>query len=119
MAKHYIITDNTGRILRGFSDDFEHPDSSAICINEDGGRHFELNGVVNPPMTDYSGVPLYKLDGGKVVARTQEELDADKPVIVQVPTFEERLASVEELVNGTPSYGELLEAVNVLLGETP
>lgn len=119
MAKHYIITDEQGRVLRGFTDDFERPESGAICICEDGGRHFELNGVINPPMTDYNGVPLYKLDGGKVVERTRQELDADKPVVVPVPTIEERLASVEELVNGTPSYGELLEAVNVLLGETP
>lgn len=119
MAKHYIITDESGRILRGFSDDFEQPDASAICINEDGGRHFELNGVINPPMTDYDGVPLYKYGGEQVVARTQEELDADKPVIVPAPTIDERLAAVEAVVNGTPSYGELLAAVNLLLGETP
>ena len=35
----------------------------------------------------------------------------------RVPTIEERLAQMEELVKGTPSYGELLEAVNILLGE--
>ena len=119
MAKHYIVTDEAGRILRGFSDDFEQPTDGAICINEDGGRHFELNGVVNPPMTDYNGVPLYKLIAEKVIERTQEELDADKPIVTPSPSFEERLAAVEELVKGTPSYGELLEAVNVLLGETP
>lgn len=117
MAKHYIITDEVGRILRGFSDDFEQPTAGAICINEDGGRHFELNGVINPPMTDYNGLPLYCFDGKKVVARTQEELDADKTAIVPAPTIDERLAAVEAVVQGTPSYGELLEAVNILLGE--
>ena len=107
MAKHYILTDESGRIMRGFSDDFEQPDTSAICINEDGGRHFELNGVINPPMTDYNGTPLYKLDGGKVVARTQEELDADKPAetpAITTPTIEDRTAALEsallELVLG-------------------
>jgi len=30
-------------------------------------------------------------------------------------TLEDRLAKVETLVSGTPSYGELLEAVNLLL----
>lgn len=45
MAKHYVISNDAGHILRGFSDDFEQPDAKAICINEDGGRHFELNGV--------------------------------------------------------------------------
>ena len=65
MAKHYIVIDQQNRVLRGFSDDFEQPDESAICINEDGGRHFELNGVINPPMVDMFGVPLYKFDGKK------------------------------------------------------
>ena len=119
MAKHYILTDESGRIVRGFSDDFEQPTDGAICINEDGGRHFELDGVINPPMTDYNGVPLYSFDGGKVVERTKLQLEADKPAVISVPTIDERLTQVEELVKGTPSYGELLEAVNVLLGETP
>ena len=106
MAKHYIITDETGRILRGFSDDFEQPDASAICINEDGGRHFELDGVINPPMTDYNGTPLYKFDGKLVIERTKLELDADKPVLVPVPapSIEERTSALEsallELVLG-------------------
>lgn len=117
MAKHYIITDEIGRIVRGFSDDFEQPDASAICICEDGGRHFELNGVINPSLTDYNGVPLYKFYGDRVVERTKEELDADKPVVVPMPTIDERLAEFEAIVKGTPSYGELLEAVNILLGE--
>jgi len=119
MAKHFIITDDVGRVLRGFSDDFEQPEASAICICEDGGRHFELNGVINPPMTDYNGTPLYSFDGGKVITRTKLQLEADKPVVVPIPTLDERLAAVEAVVKGTPSYGELLEAVNILLGETP
>lgn len=31
------------------------------------------------------------------------------------PTLEERVADIEALVKGTPTYGELLEAVNLLL----
>ena len=34
-----------------------------------------------------------------------------------VSAIDERIAAVEAVVNGTPSYGELLEAVNILLGE--
>ena len=106
MAKHYIITDETKRVLRRFSDDFEQPDAGAICINEDGGRHFELNGIINPPMMDSNGTPLYKFDGKQVVERTKEELDADKPVIAPVlgPSIEERTSALEsallELVLG-------------------
>lgn len=58
-------------------------------------------------------------DESGVIERTQTELDADKPVIVPATTIDERLAAVEAVVKGTPSYGELLEAVNILLGETP
>ena len=98
MAKHYIITDELGRVLRGFSDDFEQPEVSAICINEDGGRHFELNGVINPPMMDYSGVPLYKFDSGVVISRSQPELDADIPATTPAPatpSIEARTSALE------------------------
>ena len=105
MAKHYIITDESGRVQRGFSDDFEQPTDGAICICEDGGRHFELNGVINPPMTDYSGIPLYKFVNGQVVARTQEELDADKPSVVSVPTIEERVQVIELAVKELATNG--------------
>lgn len=115
MAKHYIILDDQKRILRGFSTDFEQPPDGAVCINEDGGRHFVLYGVENPSMTDWYGVPLYTFDGAKVLARSAAEIEADKPVIVVVPSLDERLAEVEALVKGTPTYVELLEAVNLLL----
>jgi hypothetical protein len=45
------------------------------------------------------------------------------PVEIEVPmtespsTLEQRVAAVEAVVQGTPTYGELLEAVNILLGE--
>ena len=98
MAKHYIITDEQGRVLRGFSDDFEQPTNGAICINEDGGRHFEMNGVINPQMTDFNGTALYKYDGEQVVTRTQEEVEADKPVAtpaIATPSIEDRTSALE------------------------
>ena len=105
MAKHYIIIDEAGRILRGFSDDFEQPDASAICINEDGGRHFELDGVINPPMMDYNGVPLYKFDGKQVIERTKLELESDKPSVISVPTIEERVQNIELAVKELATNG--------------
>ena len=98
MAKHYIISDESGRVLRGFSDDFEQPDANSICICEDGGRHFELNGVINPPMTDYNGTPLYKFDSGVVISRSRPELDADIPATTPspaTPSIEDRTAALE------------------------
>jgi len=40
-----------------------------------------------------------------------------EPELLPPPTIEERVAGLETVVKGTPSYGELLEAVNILLGE--
>lgn len=40
-----------------------------------------------------------------------------EPELPPPPTIEERIAGLEAVVKGTPSYGELLEAVNILLGE--
>ena len=40
-----------------------------------------------------------------------------EPELAPPPTIEERIAGLEAVVKGTPSYGELLEAVNILLGE--
>ena len=98
MAKHYIIIDPIGRIVRGFSDDFEQPDVNAICINEDGGRHFELNGVNNPMIIDSNGIPLYNFIDGQVVKRTLAELEADNPIIIPVPTIEERTEALENVI---------------------
>ena len=42
MAKHYIITDETGIILRGFSDDFEQPDALKAKAEDAGARVKEL-----------------------------------------------------------------------------
>lgn len=104
MAKHYIVTDDDGRVLRGFSDDFEQPGTEAVCICEDGGRHFELFGIANPPLIDMRGIPKYKLVDGSMVERSQEEMDADVIQIPSPPTLEERTSALEsallEIVTG-------------------
>lgn len=95
MAKHYVITDEFGLVLRGFSDDFELPGVNAICINEDGGRHFELNGVINPMMMNCNGAALYRFDGLTVVARTQEELNDAQRATACGPSIEDRTSALE------------------------
>ena len=107
MAKHYIITDLSRRVLRGFSDDFEQPESNAICICEDGGRHFELNGVINPSLEDENRIPLYKLVNGIIVERSETERTDEIALIVPVPTIEERTAALESAVLEIILRGEL------------
>lgn len=60
MYKHYIRHDESSRVIKGFSSAFEQPLQTDICICEDGGRHFEWQGNINPPMYLECGCPKYK-----------------------------------------------------------
>ncbi|MCG8402692.1 MAG: hypothetical protein MJA84_14050 [Firmicutes bacterium] len=83
--KHYIQLDDQNRIVKGFSNAFEKPEVTDICINEHGGRHFELNGRINPPLFNNQGIPLYKWDGAQVIERTQQEIQSGIDVLLAPP----------------------------------
>lgn len=89
--KHYIrVVD--GIVTKGFSDAFEEPTETDICINEQGGRHFEIDGVINPPLFDENFCHLYRYDGELRKATVKElkaELEAN--YTEPVPTVEEQL----------------------------
>ena len=73
--KHYIrVVD--GIVTKGFSDAFEEPTDTDICINERGGRHFELNGEINPPLFDERMCHIYRYDT-ELRKATKEELEAE------------------------------------------
>lgn len=86
--KYCIRIDKQNRIIKGFSDAFEQPQEGDICINEEGQRHFELFGQINPALTNDQGIALYKWDG-EVKQRTAEEIQKDiddlQPIL---PSFE-------------------------------
>ena len=71
-TKHYI-TEQNGFVINGFSTAFQQPTETDVCINEDGGRHFQLNGVTNPQIKDDEGFSFYKYINGEVLPATQEE----------------------------------------------
>ena len=74
--KHYIrVVD--GIVTKGFSDAFETPLDTDICINEKGGRHFELNGVINPPLFNTNFCHLYRYENDTLRKATEEELEAE------------------------------------------
>lgn len=84
--KHYIKTDDRGRITDGWSDGprRDRDTTGAICINERGGYQFRLlvagqPSEENPPLYTMDGIALYKWDGESVVARSEEEIAADRP----------------------------------------
>lgn len=71
--KHYIRVDEDNRIIKGFSDAFEQPEEQDICINQEGSRHFELLGVINPSLFDSAGCHLYKYTDEIITETTEEE----------------------------------------------
>ena len=68
MAEHYIRLDNNNRIIKGFSTDFEQPIDGDICVNEDGGRHFNLE------LLDERGLPKLKYIDNEIQKTTEEDL---------------------------------------------
>lgn len=90
--KHYIRVNENNLITHGFSDAFETPTESDICIKQDGGRHFELCGVQNPTLTKF-GLFVYKYVDKKVARRTDIEISAEQllPIKIETP-IEEILA---------------------------
>lgn len=115
--KHYIRIDEQNRIIHGFSDAFEQPQEGDICINEQGGYQFRLypNGEENPALYEWNYmIPLYKWDGENVVARMQEEIDADIAALPEpepTPTMDERVSELEAALMQTDEIAiELYEA---------
>ena len=78
MNKHYIRVDLNNNIIQGFSDAFENPQEGDICINENGERHFELLGVINPSLITTDGVYFYQYIDGNVVYIVNPVLNIDK-----------------------------------------
>lgn len=77
MSKHYIRLNPKNQIIKGFSTDFESPLETDICINEDGQRHFELDGVVNPSLMDNNSCHKYIYENEVIREATEEEIQAE------------------------------------------
>lgn len=99
----YIRTDEQGYIVRcegGYSmaniTNFE----DWILIDEGTGDKYNLcqSHYFEGGLYTMDGIPLYKWDGEQVVARGEDEIEADRaaiPAQPATPTYEERLAAME------------------------
>jgi hypothetical protein len=75
--KHYERLNEKSQVILSFSDAFKEPLETDICVNEDGGRHY------NPNLFREDGLPKYKyVDGERVETSdsdfTQELICVDK-----------------------------------------
>ena len=89
---HYIATDTQNRITDGWSDGpcRDRDTAGAVCINEQGGYQFRLfpGGEENPLLYTMDGIPMYRWDGEKVVARSEDEMAEDRASIPAPPPGE-------------------------------
>lgn len=93
----YVRTDDAGRVVSINSDAFLTSLEGWVRIDEGSGtRYMHAQGNYLPDMiVDERGVFHYKLEGGALVERSAEEMDADAAQIVVPPSQEERIAALE------------------------
>jgi len=104
MSKHYVRIDSKNNIIKGFSTDFENSIEGDICVNEDGGRHFQLLNIINPSMVNKQMIYLYKYVDYVIQLKTDEEIALEVSELPALPKTEqeiadERLVSLENAMN--------------------
>lgn len=93
----YVQTDDANRIIAINSSAFLKETDGWVLIDEGyGDRYHHAQGNYLPgPLMDERGIYRYKLENGKPVERTQEEMDADYTPPVPVSTADERMMEIE------------------------
>ena len=96
--KVFALADERDRILDINSDAFLADTAGWAQIDEGvGDRYHHAQGNYLPkPKYDERGIPRYKLQNGKAVERTPEEMDADYTPPEVEPTAEELLNAMME-----------------------
>ena len=94
----YVKTDDANRITAVNSSAFLRDVTGWIEIDSGyGDRYHHAQGnYFDKPIMDERGIYRYKLEDGKPVERTQEEMDADYVPPVQKPSEDARIAALEE-----------------------
>lgn len=99
MSKHYVrVQENTDIIVHGFSDDFETPLDTDICINDNGERQFSLLGEINPPLVNSEGAHLYRLNTYVTEEQVEVVEDATDEIEVEVDTSDVKLDDEEAVL---------------------
>ena len=95
--KVLVRVDSAGRVAEINSSAFVTDTAGLVEIDSGwGDKYYHAQGNYLPgPLMDERGVYRYKLVDGKVVERTQEEMDADYVPPEQRPTTEQRVDALE------------------------
>lgn len=110
-SKVYAKIDNSNRILSidGGRTESNIKDFSAwVFIDEGIGTQYEFcqNNYLQKPIQDNRGIYRYKLEDGKAVERTQEEMDAEYAEPEPQPTQDQRIENIEAAISA------LLDGIN-------
>lgn len=94
----YVKTDDANRITAVNSSAFltNTNDWTRIDSGYEVRHHHAQGNYFDKPITDDRGIYRYKLEDGKPVERTAEEMDADYVPPVQKPSEDERITALEE-----------------------
>ena len=118
-SKVYIQVDSDGRILRCEGGYTTPADLTGwIEIDEGTGDKYNLcqSHYFDGGLYTMDGIPRYRWDGTQAVARTEEELEADRAAILESKpskTVEDRLTALEAEAEQAKADRE---ALNILLG---
>ena len=118
-SKVYIHIDDAGRILRCDGGYTTPADLTGwIEIDEGTGDKYNLcqSHYFDGGLYTMDGIPRYRWDGTQAVARTEEELEADRAAILESKpskTVEDRLTALEAEAEQAKADRE---ALNILLG---
>ena len=94
----YIRVDDAGRVVNINSNAFLSNVEGWVEIDKGiGDRYQHAQGNYMPrPIFNSEGIPIYKMEMGKIVNRTEEEMQAD--VLPKEKTAFERLSKVEDAI---------------------
>lgn len=94
----YVKVDDENRITAINSSAFIPDPSGWVEIDSGFGdkNHHAQGNYFDQPIMDERGIWRYKLEDGKPVERTQEEMDADYTPPVSKPSDADRITALEE-----------------------
>ncbi|MCL2083035.1 MAG: hypothetical protein FWH04_07360 [Oscillospiraceae bacterium] len=111
--KHYILVNESNQITDGWSDAVRpgYVKKNAICITEDGGYQFRLSpdGMENPLLQDFYGIPLYLWDGEAVVSRPEDELEQERERCMEKEDLQSRIIFAEQRLDGDYRYKKRID----------
>lgn len=121
MSKVYALMDERGVILRidgGYSTPSDLTGWTQIDEGE-GDRYNLCQTHYLPELTDRDGVPHYKMVTGKIVERTAEEMEEDRPAAETPAPAAELPSAPEEMADLKARVSDLEGAFETLMtGET-